>query len=307
MAPTNQDISADPTQPIHSPTQLQDTQIWKGHKYVQNDHTLFTIGFTNLNGISGESKTSMQTKLHDTAATLEHLNISLLGASEHHLAMSNPKRKQRIYELERRIHKELHTKFFLHSSKETTTNDRRLMGGTGIIALKSTIGRLCPNACGGDDMGRWTYVHLQRANGRTLTVVSIYQVCHTPTNKQGGTAWHQQRRALDGQNGLNEHPREAFITDLTNFLGQLKDKNHDLIVGGDWNETLTEPRSKVLRMSLDIGLIDPWIHFHPEHNEFATHERGSQRIDFILVSHSLLPTIQNVCYSPVGMINNSDH
>ena len=156
-------------------------------------------------------------------------------------------------------------------------------------------------------MGRWTYVTLQNNNGRPITVVSVYQVCHNPTNKLGGTAWHQQRRALDGQQRTTEHPREAFMKDLTIFLHQLKTKNHDIIVGGDWNESILENRSKTLKLSITIGLVDPWIHFYPDHDEFATHEQGSKRIDYILVSQSLLHNIRSISYSPVGMIQNNDH
>ena len=58
---------------------------------------------------------------------------------------------------------------------------------------------------------------------------------------------------------------------------------------------------------MDTGLVDPWLHFHPHHKDFATHERGSQRIDAALVSHSLIPAIESVSYSPVGLFHNNDH
>ena len=283
------------------------TQLWKGHQISHHTHELFTIGFSNINGLANASKQSLQTNLRDIAATLHHHNIALLGISEHHLAMNNPKTKQQIYELERQIHKTMHTKFYLQSSQETTPDNKRLMGGTGIIAVQQTIGRLDTKNSGGDSLGRWTYVNFRNNNGRTLTVVSVYQVCQNPTNKLGGTAWHQQRRALDDQQRTSVHPRAAFMTDLTTFLNQLKDNNHDIIVGGDWNETLTDPRSKVLKLSTTIGLVDPWIHLYPDHEDFATHERGSQRIDYVLVSQSLLSSIRSISYSPVGMIQNNDH
>ena len=158
------------------------TQDWKGQHYTtHNNKDILTIGFSNINGISSDSNNSLQTNLRDITATLHHHNITLLGISEHHLAMNNVKTKQKIYELERRIHKEIHTKFYLHSSQETTTNNKRLMGGTGIIALQQMIGRINPSKSGGDELGRWTYVNLHNPNGRSITVVSIYQVCQSPT------------------------------------------------------------------------------------------------------------------------------
>ena len=156
------------------------TQLWKGHQISHHTHELFTIGFSNINGLANASKQSLQTNLRDIAATLHHHNIALLGISEHHLAMNNPKTKQQIYELERQIHKTMHTKFYLQSSQETTPDNKRLMGGTGIIAVQQTIGRLDTNNSGGDSLGRWTYVNFRNNNGRTLTVVSVYQVCQNP-------------------------------------------------------------------------------------------------------------------------------
>ena len=156
-------------------------------------------------------------------------------------------------------------------------------------------------------MGQWTYVHLHRNNRSPLTVITVYQVCKSPTNKLGGTAWHQQRRALDKDQRTDEHPREAFMRDLIKLIRHLQQKSHDIVIGGDWNETMQQSRSKLLKLCTELGLVDPWLHFHPAHDEFATQERGSQRIDSVLVSHSLLSTIEAISYSPIGIIQNNDH
>ena len=192
---TNKLTNDDSTDPIFEGNVTQTTQDWKCHQPLdQINDDLLNIGFSNINGISGDTKRSLQENLQDIVATLQHHNITMLGMSEHHLAMNNPKTKQKIYELKRKIHKEIRTKFYLHSSQEITPNNKQLMGGTGIITLQPTIGCIDPNNTGGDTMGRWTYVTLQNNNGRPITVVSVYQVCQNPTNKLGGTAWHQQRQ-----------------------------------------------------------------------------------------------------------------
>ena len=270
-------------------------------------HDIFTIGFSNINGLKTDAKTPLNTSLRDLVSTLNYYDISLFGMSEHHVALKNPGVAEKIHKFERTTRPTLPTKCFLHSSQETTTDNRRLMGGTGLIVLQNTIGRLRPKGHGGDNMGRWSYVQLQRTNNRILTVVSIYQVCQSPTNKIGGTAWHQQRRALDQQQRNDEHPRDAFMKDLKRLLKTLKNQSHDLIVGGDWNDAILNTRSKLLSLCTELGLVDPWLHFHPNHDKFATHERGSDRIDSIFVSQPLLQTIETISYSPVGMIHNNDH
>ena len=283
------------------------TQRWQGHPISTQHNDLFTICFSNLNGITKGSDRSLTASLKDLTTTLQYYRIALLGVSEHHLALSNPGMAEKIYQFERQMFRTNKVKCFFHSSQETTPDNRKLMGGTGIMALQNTIGRIKPKGSGGDTMGRWSYLHLRLSEGRTLTVISIYQVCITPTNRLGGTAWHQQRRALDRQSRQEEHPREAFMKDLTELIHKFRQQHHEIIVGGDWNETLFGSRSKVTKLCREMGLVDPWLHFHPQHDEFATHERGSQRIDAALVSHSLLPVIESVSYSPVGLLQNNDH
>mgnify|MGYP002787351752 FL=1 len=112
-----------------------------------------------------------------------------------------------------------------------------MMGGTGIIAVDSISGRIDPKGKSGDIMGRWSTLQLRRHNQAPVSVITVYQVCKSPTNVIGDTAWHQQRRHLDLQM-RNEHPRTAFIVDLTAYIKELQRQNHSIVVGGDWNDWL---------------------------------------------------------------------
>jgi len=195
----------------------------------------------------------------------------------------------------------------LNSSGETSAGSGRLMGGTGILAFNTAIGRLQHNGRGGDPMGRWSYIHLKRHQSPPVTIISIYQVCTSPTNTIGSTAWHQQRRALDQSNRSTTHPRDAFLDDLISFISSLQRDKHDIIVGSDWNDYITAPNSSVLRLCSTLNLCDPWLHFYPDSPTFATHERGQNRIDSVYVSHHLLQMVESIGYSPVGLLASSDH
>ena len=130
---TNELINDDSTDPTFEGNVTQTTQDWKCHQPLdQINDDLLNIGFSNINGISGDTKRSLQDNLRDIVATLQHHNITVLCMSEHHLAMNNPKTKQKIYELERKIHKEIRTKFYLHSSQEITSNNKRLTEAQGL-------------------------------------------------------------------------------------------------------------------------------------------------------------------------------
>ena len=193
------------------------------------------------------------------------------------------------------------------TSSNTQTESPYLPGGTAIAIIGNSIGRLEQTSRGSNDLGRWTYLTLKRKYQPPITIFSVYQVNIRPTNDVGITAWHQQRIALNKMGRSHLHPRQAFIQDLTDKVKQLQSMNHDIIVGGDFNETAEKPRSGLLKLMIDTGLLDPWTHRFPTHPTFNTYRRGSQRIDTILCSPSVLPMIRSINYSPFNWFTNSDH
>jgi hypothetical protein len=297
-------LSKEPNNSSHDQTlyQLVGSQFPLNH---HNKHTFVTC-FSNIHGLRTRH-TPLCSSLHDLTASTDDMEISVLGLSEHQLSLKDSGIAQMIHQFTRSIRARTPIVCHLDSSNETSAGTGRLMGGTGVIATKTTIGQITKNGLGGDAMGRWSYIHLKRHQKPPVTIISIYQVCINPTNPIGSTAWHQQRRALDQANRSTTHPRTAFIDDLISFITSLQRDKHDIIVGGDWNDYLNAPNSSLVRLCTTLQLVDPWLTHFPENPSFATHERGTQRIDSVLVSHSLLQTITTLGYSPVGLISSSDH
>ena len=73
---------------------------------------------------------------------------------------------------------------------------------------------------------------------------------------------------------------------------------------GDWNEQCigNSTSSKLCR---DHNLVDLWNFHHPE-TEFRTYQRGSNRIDFAVVSSSLATKI-DIVYEPFQYRLKGDH
>ena len=61
------------------------------------------------------------------------------------------------------------------------------------------------------------------------------------------------------------------------------------------------------RLCTSHDLVDPWRTLYPQHHEFATFEFGIHCIDSVIMSRSLLPAVQQVGYTPVGYLANTDH
>ena len=260
------------------------------------------IAFQNLNGLGTHQCKNQISLLANEQVTLD---IDILCMSEHCL---NIKHQDTLKNLQQTIRSTTveKTSFQINSSDSPTTQ-RYLPGGTAILLIGHTVGRIEPDGRGGDPMGRWSYVHLRRKKMKPVTIVTIYQVVKQPTNTTGNTAWHQQRLALDAQNRHDTHPRTAFINDLIQFIDTLREQNHDIIIGGDFNDTVQRHNSGILKLIMHTGLVDIWQHNHPEHPTFNTYSRGTERIDTVLCTTNILSCIKHIGYSPFQWLTNSDH
>jgi hypothetical protein len=75
--------------------------------------------------------------------------------SEHHLPLADPGFRQFFHETINKINT-TRIAHQMNSSSDTSMKSGKLMGGTGILLLNESIGRLEPKGKGGDPMGRWS-------------------------------------------------------------------------------------------------------------------------------------------------------
>jgi hypothetical protein len=174
-----------------------------------------------------------------------------------------------------------------------------------ILATDGITGRVINQMS--DLLGRWTHLQLAGRNGRILNFITAYQVCPRPTNKTGTTAFHQQESLLRTQGRADPNPRRNFRKDLTAFLKPMKFRNEHIILAGDFNEPLDAGTSNMSKICQDIGLSDVFAIRHPETPEPATYIRGSKRIDYFLVSASVLTSVEKCGYDPFQFRLTSDH
>lgn len=257
--------------------------------------------FHNVNGLSLQGASGLDLFVHEQAS----LNIDLQGLTEHCLDTTKYEVYHKAQDLVRH-HSSQQSLLALHSSEEPATNIYK-PGGTGFLILGELVSKLETPGIQSDLLGRWSSAHIRRRNMPPLSIIVGYQVCQRPTNILGNTAYHQQVRALSKQGRHNEHPRSAFIHDLTTYISQLQEKGHDIILGGDFNEALTDRHSGMHRLLTSQNLIDPFLYRFPQAQTFGTHINGSRRIDMILVSPGVLSAITKIGYAPYDYSKPSDH
>jgi exonuclease III len=75
---------------------------------------------------------------------------------------------------------------------------------------------------------------------------------------------------LNQHNRTNQHPRQAFIADLIKSIQVHQALHHDIIIGGDFNETTDKHNSGILKLVTTTNLVDPFLHYHPTLPTFNT-------------------------------------
>jgi endonuclease/exonuclease/phosphatase family metal-dependent hydrolase len=79
----------------------------------------------------------------------------------------------------------------------------------------------------------------------------------------------------------------------------MKLRDEQIILAGDFNESLDAGTSNMSKICQDIGLSDVFSIRHPDIPEPATYIRGSRRIDYFLVSATVLASVETTLSNSV--------
>ena len=130
-----------------------------------------------------------------------------------------------------------------------------------------------------DKWGRWVSQSFQGAAGRTITIVSAYQVV-TDVPRGGSTsATTQQYCLLVHDQDSTKAPRTAFRRDLKIFLQQCTTRGEELIVVGDFKEAIGDKVDGMVSLVQSLGLIDMMGARH-NHDLPTTYTRGRKCLDY---------------------------
>jgi hypothetical protein len=159
-----------------------------------------------------------------------------------------------------------------------------------------------------DPFGRWCSATLAGRNQQDIRIYSAYQcvdddIRYTGTNTYYAQLW----RLFRDKDHRYPQPRRRFIKDLHAELLALKHDGISLIVLGDFNETIGTSPALMASICSSIGLSDAIEHMHPQSENIPTYIRGRRRLDYGLLSHSLLPAITASGLNQFHEISSSDH
>jgi hypothetical protein len=105
-----------------------------------------------------------------------------------------------------------------------------------MVRAGNATGRIITQAQ--DKWGRWVSQTFQGVQGQSITMVSAYQVVTDVSRSGSNTTATEQYSLLVHDQDSMKAPRSAFRRDLKAFLLQCRSRGDELILVGDFNETM---------------------------------------------------------------------
>jgi hypothetical protein len=187
-------------------------------------------------------------------------------------------------------------------------------GGTATIVCNDWVSRVFDIGEDHLGLGWWSFVTLQGKGQKKITIVMAYNASLILGDT---TNFHQQQWVLTTlhvahNQRVDSQPRRQFMLDLQAWLEHIIQDNHEVILSMDANTTY-DPDTRhsshpvifktgvptadkkqdgtLASLIATCGLTDPLARHHNQRPFPPSHIRGSERIDFILVTPALLPMV----------------
>ena len=144
-------------------------------------------------------------------------------------------------------------------------------------------------------------------DGRLLLILCAYQVPLASGTAGSLTARAQQISLLRQKGFTNPNPRTHFINDLKTLITSYHSKSADIILMGDFNESIGARADSMTSVIQAGSLTDVQSYCHGLECEQPTYARGRTCVDYFLISECLLPFIIRQGCEPFNARIFSDH
>ena len=245
---------------------------------LQQNKDGFRIAFQNINGLPTAPTPDQDQTLVKTLQTYE---IDVLGVQEINLNLTA---MEPTHSWERRFKGSNLFNVVAHN-QHTTSQDRRLFGGTAMFAAPSATARITEHGKDETGLGRWTWISITGKRGLNTKILTGYRPVRDFSNRPG-TVYSQHEKFFYAQ-GQPREPRLAFLHDLGTLLRQWIERGSQIVLGLDLNEYIFS--SDINHWVGQLGLIPILSHLHPQLPEVDTCDKSyrNRPIDGIWTSPGL--------------------
>jgi hypothetical protein len=152
-------------------------------------------------------------------------------------------------------------------------------------------------------MGRWAGATLSLKGRAPITVISTYQPVTTQNIKGTTNVTVQQLQWLQDCH-IQDTPHQKYRKDLGNFIAQLQQKEHHIIIGGDFNEKSSH--NNILQDILSKYRLVNVISLNQEETK-STYKRGPHALNKIFASPLLVNQTTQARICEQDMLIQTDH
>ena len=195
-----------------------------------------------------------------------------------------------------------------HSSSNDTFASIAQPGGTLTVVTGDCISDIRSTDHDSRGLGRWSTVTFGGNDEQRLTIINSYRVCNQNESAGETTTYMQQVRLLQKEGRQKPDPRQTHLDDLSECIGQYKDRRHEIILVIDANEIM-RPGGKLTEFVEELDLREPIkerfasdIYPIP-----STYWRGSNQIDFMFTTKGIDEYIRRCGYLQFNQVLRSDH
>ena len=198
----------------------------------------------------------------------------------------------------------------LQTSNSSCTFGSEYQPGGTMTALSGTWTTRIIDRGQDSGLGRWSFVTLQGRHANKITLITAYRVCNQTIDHTGDKTAFIQQWVLLRETGIHKpNPRKAFMTDLTQYIKELREANHSIILFIDANESRHGREGSIPTFLQATGLTDIlYGKFATDtHQPPATYKRGTNCIDYAFVTPEVIPFIKACGYTAFDEVTPSDH
>jgi len=222
------------------------------------------------------------------------------GAQEHNLDTNQPAVEGALRKTTSKTWGE--AKLVTGTTSQRSANQYK-PGGTLAVTAGHLVGRIVSSSS--DYMGRWTRTVLSGRQGTIVVVYNTYAVGKRNPNECGETTVvRQQQSILIHEGRPDTDPCTNHMLDLRRCLREDHQEGFKIILGGNFNTTINSEEMETL--TREAGLVDAIGAFHDTTGE-ASHQRGRTIINYVLISSSIVHTVQHSGYHAFDEHMRGDH
>ena len=252
----------------------------------------------NLNGISLDRRGGQFDTLCSVA---KEIQADIICCQEHNVDTSKPIVRSILYDTLRQ-----HWSRFRLQTGSTPQQFTHWYkpGGTLMFSIGNITGRLQDQKQ--DHMGRWVTQTMKGQNGTQVTFISAYQPVRDTASLGLMTVVTQQRNILTQMGDQVREPRKAFKRDLRILLQELTTRGDDILLVGDFNETIDAQFNGLCKLIADFHLVD--LMQGRSHSPYpATYARGKQRLDYGFATEKVANALRSAGYEAFNERFPTDH